>query len=80
MTKVQAKALPQMSPWTTGVILIGADGARERYLTFLKSGGSDHSLNILRRAGINLTGAEPFEHTLRLFEAQLDEGEALWRP
>ena len=46
---------------------------------FLKSGGSDHSLNILKRAGVDLTVAEPFERTLRLFEARLDEGEALWR-
>ncbi len=60
-------------------ILTGGDGARDRYLMFLKSGGSDHSLNILKRAGVDLTVAEPFERTLRLFEARLDEGEALWR-
>ena len=60
-------------------ILTGVDGARDRYLTFLESGGSDHSLDILRRAGVDLTVAEPFERTLRLFEARLDEGESLWR-
>ena len=59
-------------------ILNGSDEARDRYLTFLKSGGSDHSLNILKRAGVNLTEAEPFERTLRLFEKRLAEGEALW--
>ena len=60
-------------------ILGGEDGARDRYLTFLRSGGSDHSLSILKRAGVDLTAAEPFERTLRLFEERLDEGEALWR-
>ncbi len=60
-------------------ILKGEDGARERYLTFLKSGGSDHSLNILRRAGVDLTEAEPFERTMSLFERRLDEGEELWK-
>ncbi len=59
-------------------ILNGSDEARDRYLTFLKSGGSDHSLNILKRAGVNLTESEPFERTLRLFEKRLEEGEALW--
>ena len=59
-------------------ILNGEEGARDRYLTFLRSGGSDHSLNILRRAGVDLTEAEPFERTLRLFGERLDEGEELW--
>jgi len=45
---------------------------------FLKSGGSDWSLNILKRAGVDLTSAEPFERTMRLFEERLDEGERLW--
>lgn len=61
-------------------ILNGEEGARDRYLTFLKSGGSDCSLNILRRAGVDLTEAKPFERTLRLFEERLSEGEELWKP
>nr|MCR4817342.1 oligoendopeptidase F [Fretibacterium sp.] len=59
-------------------ILNGEDGAVERYLTFLKSGGSDWSLDILRRAGVDLTQAEPFERTMKLFEERLSEGEKLW--
>ena len=59
-------------------ILNGEEGAVDRYLTFLKSGGSDWSLNILKRAGVDLTSAEPFERTMRLFEERLDEGERLW--
>ncbi|GHV33976.1 oligoendopeptidase F [Synergistales bacterium] len=46
-------------------------GARERYLTFLKSGGSDFSLDILGRAGVDLRSREPFEATLRIFEEKL---------
>ena len=60
-------------------ILNGEDGAVDRYLTFLKSGGSDWSLDILKRAGVDLTGPEPFERTMRVFEERLTEGEALWR-
>lgn len=36
-------------------------GARERYLEFLGSGGSDHPLALLRRAGVDLERREPFD-------------------
>jgi len=59
-------------------ILNHEDGAVERYLNFLKSGGSDYSLNILRRAGVDLTSSEPFERTMKFFEERLNEGFKAW--
>ena len=59
-------------------ILNHEDGAVERYLNFLKSGGSDYSLNILRRAGVDLTSSEPFERTMKFFEQRLNEGFKAW--
>ncbi len=56
-------------------ILSGDEKAVERYLRFLKSGGSDYSLNILRRAGVDLTSEEPFERTMKLFDERLDAWE-----
>ena len=56
-------------------ILSNEDKAVERYLRFLKSGGSDYSLNILRRAGVDLTSKEPFERTMKFFEERLDAWE-----
>ena len=53
-------------------ILSGEDKATGRYLHFLKSGGSDYSLNILRRAGVDLMSDEPFERTMKLFDERLD--------
>ena len=53
-------------------ILSGEEKAVERYLRFLKSGGSDYSLNILRRAGVDLTSDEPFERTMKFFDERLD--------
>ena len=53
-------------------ILSNEDKAVERYLRFLSSGGSDYSLNILRRAGVDLTGEEPFERTMKFFEERLN--------
>lgn len=59
-------------------ILNHEDGAVERYLNFLKSGGSDYSLNILRRAGVDLTSSEPFERTMKFFDERLNEGLKAW--
>ena len=53
-------------------ILANEDRAVERYLKFLQSGGSDYSLNILRRAGVDLTSEEPFERTMKFFEERLN--------
>jgi oligoendopeptidase F len=44
--------------------LTGASGpdraaAIERYLTLLKSGGSDHPMTLLQRAGVDLSRPEP---------------------
>lgn len=56
-------------------ILSGEEKAVERYLRFLQSGGNDYSLNILRRAGVDLTSNEPFERTMKFFEERLDAWE-----
>jgi oligoendopeptidase F len=51
--------------------------AQERYLEFLKSGGSDYSLNILKRAGVDMSLPTPIEITLTKFSSMLDEMEKL---
>ncbi len=56
-------------------ILSQEDGAVGRYINFLRSGGSDYSLNILRRAGVDLTSSEPFERTMKFFEERLNAWE-----
>ena len=44
------------------------DAARERYLTLLRSGGNDHPMTQLRKAGVDLGSSE----TIRAIIAQLD--------
>lgn len=51
--------------------------ARERYLTFLKSGGSDYSLNLLKAAGMDMSSPKPIEITLDKFSTRLTELEKL---
>jgi oligoendopeptidase F len=52
-----------------------AGGARERddYREFLSAGDSDYPIRILRRAGVDVTTAEPIEDTMDLFESLLDQ-------
>ena len=51
--------------------------AQRRYLEFLKSGGSDYSLEILKRAGVDMSSPQPIAATLQKFSALLDEFEKI---
>lgn len=58
-------------------IKTGDTEARDKYLKFLQSGGSDYPLEILKRAGVDLTKSEAIELTLKKFEAAIDKMEDL---
>ena len=51
--------------------------AVERYLGFLKSGGSEFPLPTLQRAGVDMTVPLPVEQTLQLFARRVEELESL---
>jgi oligoendopeptidase F len=51
--------------------------AVERYLGFLRSGGSEFPLPTLRNAGVDMTTPLPVEQTLQLFARRVQELEAL---
>ncbi len=55
----------------------GEPGAVEAYLGFLKSGGSDYPLDILKRAGVDLTSPEPVEQAFGVLAALVDRLEQL---
>jgi oligoendopeptidase F len=58
-------------------ILSGAPNAVEDYLGFLKAGNSDYSLNVLQKAGVDLTTPKPVEETFAVMEGYIDRLEAL---
>jgi oligoendopeptidase F len=58
-------------------LLTGDGDAQERYLGFLGAGGADYPLEVLRRAGVDLESAEPYESALNAFERQGDRLEGL---
>lgn len=58
-------------------ILEEGQPAVDRYLNFLKSGSSDYPINLLQKAGVDLTTPEPVEKALSYFSKLLDEFEKL---
>ena len=60
-----------------GRILRKEPNAVEDYLGFLKSGSSDYSLNVLRKAGIDLTSPKTVEETFAVMEGYIDRMEEL---
>jgi oligoendopeptidase F len=51
--------------------------AVDRYLKFLASGSSDYSIELLKKAGVDMTSPEPVRQALELFESHLAQMEQL---
>ncbi len=58
-------------------VLDNVPGAKEKYLDFLKAGGSDFPLNILKKAGVDLTQETVYKDAFKRFEELLDEMERI---
>ena len=58
-------------------ILNEGEPARARYVNFLKSGGSDYSIELLKKAGVDMSSPEPVRITIQRFEQRLGELEIL---
>jgi oligoendopeptidase F len=58
-------------------ILGGGAKERENYLNVLKSGGSDYPVDILKRAGLDMTTPAPYQAVIGVFKDTLDQVEAL---
>ena len=54
-------------------ILSNKSNSLKKYLTFLSSGSSKYSLDLLRDAGVDLDSKEPVIKTISYFKENLDE-------
>jgi len=54
------------------MIVEEGESAVERYIEFLKSGGSDYPINILKKAGVDMSTPKPLEDTIRRFDELLE--------
>ncbi len=52
-------------------------GALGKYIEFISSGGSDYPIELLKKAGVDMTGAEPFNKTMTAMNRTMDEIEAI---
>lgn len=60
-------------------VLNGGAPERERYLDALRAGGSDYPTEILKHAGLDMTGPAPYRALIAEFGRVMDEAEGLLR-
>lgn len=58
-------------------IVHGQAEDKERYLEYLKAGSSDYPLEVIRKAGVDMTKEDYLDDAFAVFEARLTELEAL---
>jgi oligoendopeptidase F len=54
------------------MIVEEGESAVEKFKGFLKSGGSDYPINILKKAGVDMSTPKPLEDTIRRFDELLE--------
>jgi oligoendopeptidase F len=58
-------------------VLSGDSLAKQRFLEFLASGSSDYAIQLLKKAGVDMTTAQPFELTMKKMNRVMDEMEKI---
>jgi oligoendopeptidase F len=58
-------------------ILEEGEPAVTRYIDFLKAGCSDYPIEVLKKAGVDMTTSQPIEEACQVFEQRLNELESL---
>ncbi|MDT1997469.1 oligoendopeptidase F [Carnobacterium divergens] len=58
-------------------ILKKEEHALEKYLNYLKSGSSDFPIEVMKKAGVDMTNKTYIEETMAVFESRLNEFESL---
>jgi oligoendopeptidase F len=61
----------------TEKVLNKEKGAVDKYIEFLSAGGSDYPINLLKKAGVDMTSPEPFNKTMTVMNRIMDEIEAI---
>ncbi len=58
-------------------VLAGDKQATKRYMDFLSAGSSDYAINLLKKAGVDMTTSQPFTITMNKMNKVMDEMEKL---
>jgi len=60
-------------------VLAGDEEVKRKYMTFLSSGGSDYPIDLLRKAGVDMTTPEPFQAAMKKMNRVMDQMEEILR-
>jgi len=58
-------------------VLSKEKGAVKNYIDFISAGGSEYPIDLLKKAGVDMTSAEPFTKTMVAMNRTMDEIEAI---
>ena len=58
-------------------VMSGDQNALNRYIEFLSAGGSEYPIELLKKAGVDMTTSEPFEKTIESMNKVMDEIEKI---
>jgi oligoendopeptidase F len=58
-------------------VLSGEKGCTEKYIAFLSSGGSEYPIELLKKAGVDMTTSEPFDRAIVSMNRIMDEIETI---
>jgi oligoendopeptidase F len=58
-------------------VMAGDKAATKKYLEFLSAGSSDYAINLLKKAGVDMTTSEPLELTMKKMNRVMDEMEKI---
>ncbi|MBJ8325641.1 oligoendopeptidase F [Streptococcus pacificus] len=58
-------------------IVHGTKEDKENYLNYLKAGNSDYALNVIKKAGVDMTATDYLDEAFNVFEERLDAFEEL---
>jgi oligoendopeptidase F len=58
-------------------VMSGDPNALSRYIEFLSAGGSDYPIELLKKAGVDMTTSEPLEKTVQSMNKVMDEIEKI---
>jgi len=58
-------------------VLAGDPEAKRRYMAFLSSGGSDYPIDLLTKAGVDMTTPEPFQQAMKKMNRVIDQMEEI---
>lgn len=58
-------------------VLSQQEGAVDKYIEFLSSGGSDYPISLLKKAGVDMTTPGPFNKTIEAMNRTMDQIEAV---